>query len=421
MIEKAIIVTAYQAQPNEWDSSELSEELRSLAASCRAKVISELVCNIKKVSPAYYVGKGKVTEIAHLAKEKRADLVIFNNDLTGSQQKNLEDIIGLKTIDRTQLILDIFADRAKSGEGKIQVELAQLDYLLPRLTGRGIVLSRLGGGIGTRGPGEQKLEMDRRKIKDRIVKLKHGLRKLTDQRVMRRKRRERFAVSIIALIGYTNAGKSTLLNSLTNSNVVTENRLFSTLDSTIRAFVLPDNQKVLFVDTIGFLNQLPHHLIEAFKATLEEVIEADILLHILDASHPKVLAQNTAVNRVLEELGIKDKPIIPVLNKIDNLENPHILRRLQRSFEASVPISALHKRGLKELADCISARLSGFMTEVNIAIPHSHMKVLNMVYEHGQVLTKDFMGDKIYAKVRIPTKLKDSLNAYKYKKNCKKA
>jgi len=411
MKEKAILVTPYQDQRGEWDSADLSNELRSLATSSSAEVVGELVCNIKKPSPAYYIGKGKVADIALLARDKNADLVIFNNDLTGSQQKNLEDVVGLKTVDRTQLILDIFASRAKSSEGKVQVELAQLEYLLPRLIGSGVALSRLGGGIGTRGPGEQKLEVDRRRINDRIARLKSKLQKLTSQRSMRRKKRERFAVSSIAIIGYTNAGKSTLLNALTSARVVTEDRLFSTLDPTIRTFVLPDNQKILFADTVGFLNQLPHHLVEAFRATLEEVIEADILLHVMDASHPKVEAQNTAVHHVLEELKIENKPVIIALNKIDNLENIQTLRRLQRSFGGGIPVSALKRKGFDELTMCISERLSGLMTVVNIVLPHTQMKVLSVIYENGHVLDRQYKGDKIYIKAKIPIKLRDKLLA----------
>jgi len=412
MKEKAILVTAYQTQLGEWNSSDLATELYNLATSCSAEVVGELICNIKKISPAYYIGKGKVADIALLARDKNADLVIFNNDLTGSQQKNLEDVIGLKTVDRTQLILDIFANRAKSSEGKVQVELAQLEYLLPRLTGRGIALSRLGGGIGTRGPGEQKLEVDRRRINDKIARLKGKLQKLTNQRNMRRKKRERFAVSSIAIIGYTNAGKSTLLNALTSARVVTEDRLFSTLDPTIRTFVLPDNQKILFVDTVGFLNQLPHHLVEAFRATLEEVIEADILLHVMDASHPKVEAQSTAVHHVLKELKIENKPVIIALNKIDNLENIQALRRLQRSFGGGIPISAMERKGFDELTRCLSERLSRLVTVTNIVLPHTQMKVLNIIYENGRVLNKQYKGDKIHIKAKIPIKLRDQLKAY---------
>jgi len=412
MIEKAILVTAYHLQSKQWSSEDLSEELRNLAVSCGAEVADEVICSLKQVSPKYYIGKGKVEELELLARRKKADLLIFDNDLTGSQQKNLEDIIGLKIIDRTQLILDIFARRAKSSEGKIQVELAQLEYLLPRLTGRGIALSRLGGGIGTRGPGEQKLEMDRRRIRKRISKLKDDLQRLTKQRIMRKKKRERFTVSTIAIIGYTNAGKSTLLNSLTDSSVITGDKLFSTLDPTIRAFVLPSNQKVLFVDTVGFLNDLPHHLIEAFKATLEEVVEADILLHVLDASHPKVSAQRIAVHQVLEKLGIKDKPIIAVLNKADKVENEHILKRLERGFEGGVCVSALHKKGFSELIGRITKGLSGIMAEVDIEMPNTQMKLLSLIHEHGRVLEKSFTNDKIHLKARVLSKFKEQLKGY---------
>ena len=421
MIEKSIIVTACQAKPSGWNPQDLSEELRNLAISCGAKVAGEIICNIKEISPATYIGKGKVTDIALLAEEKGADLVIFNNDLTGSQQKNLEDVIGLKTIDRTQLILDVFAERAKSSEGKIQVELAQLEYLLPRLTGKGIALSRLGGGIGTSGPGEQKLEMDRRKIKERIAKLKSDLLKLTSQRAMRKKKREGFSLSTIAIIGYTNAGKSTLLNSLTNSNVITGDKLFSTLDPTIRAFVLPNNQKVLFVDTVGFLNGLPHHLIEAFKATLEEVVEADMLLHIVDVSHPMVIAQNAAVREVLIKLGAEQKPTIIALNKTDKIHDVFMLKRFQKTFEKSIPISALNKEGFKELVDSITRELSFLIAEVKLTIPHDQMKILSLIHEHGQVITTKFTDSGVYVEAKIPIKLRDQLMAHNFINQGKKA
>jgi GTP-binding protein HflX len=413
MIEKAILVTAYQHDVSDWSGPDLAGELRHLAVSCGAAIASEVMCTIKKISPTYFIGKGKVHELATLAKKTNADLIIFNNDLTGSQQKNLEDIVGVKTIDRTQLILDIFADRAKSSEGKVQVELAQLEYLLPRLIGHGIALSRLGGGIGTRGPGEQKLEMDRRKIKDRIVKLKYDLQKMTHARMMRRKKRESFAISSIAIVGYTNAGKSTLLNALTHARVVTGDKLFSTLDPTIRAFVLPNNQKVLFADTVGFLNKLPHHLIEAFKATLEEVIDADILLHILDVSHPKVIAHSVAVHQILEMLNIGKKPRIVVLNKVDILDNIHILKRFERYFEKSISISALHKKGFNELMQCIADELAHLMTEIDIVMPNNQMKIVSLIHEHGVVLEKNFTNDnKILIKAKIPIKLRDQLAAH---------
>ncbi|MCX5716376.1 MAG: GTPase HflX [Candidatus Omnitrophica bacterium] len=275
-MEKILLVTAYTNDRTGWSAEDRAQELRELVQSAGGRVHEEVICPLKKVSPGHFIGKGKTEELAFIVQKENLDAVIFNNDLSPTQQKNLEAALGVKTLDRTQLILDIFARRARSNEGKVQVELAQLSYLLPRLPGKGVELSRLGGGIGTRGPGETKLEVDRRRIRDRIAKLKRDLGRLTKQRKMRGKSRQKIPVPSIAIIGYTNAGKSTLLNSLTQANVIAEDRLFSTLDPTIRQFALPNNQRVLFVDTVGFLNDLPHHLIESFKATLEEVVDADL-------------------------------------------------------------------------------------------------------------------------------------------------
>lgn len=320
-MERALLVTVDFHEKNDlWSPEEKASELKELALSSGSEVAHEIIARRDKPMPNYYIGSGKAIEISELCQEKNINTVIFNNDLSGTQQKNLEELMNLKTIDRTQLILDIFARRARSNEGKIQVELAQLLYLLPRLTGKGILLSRLGGGIGTRGPGEMKLEVDRRRIKDRITKLKDELDRLKLQRSTRRKQRDKFSLLTVAIIGYTNSGKSTLLNALTDANIYTQDKLFSTLDPTIRALILPNNQQVLLADTVGFLNDLPHHLIEAFQATLEEVINADILLHLLDISHPKSKAMENAVYDVLRELKVTEKPIITVLNKIDMID-----------------------------------------------------------------------------------------------------
>ncbi|MBP6944350.1 MAG: GTPase HflX, partial [Candidatus Omnitrophica bacterium] len=316
-MEKALLVTVEffdKEYKDTWKLDDTNYELRELVRSAGLQVVDLVECFKDKPVAGHYIGKGKAEEIRSICKDKGADVVIFGDDLTSSQQQNLEESIGVKVIDRTQLILDIFARRAHSTEGKVQVELAQLEYLLPRLKGKGIMLSRLGGGIGTRGPGEQKLEMDRRKIREKISRLKDSLSKIHERREELRRRRHEGEISIVSLIGYTNAGKSTLLNALTDSDVLSQDRLFSTLDPTARRFVLPNNQKVVFVDTVGFLHRLPHHLIEAFKATLEEVAEADIIIHVLDASSPMVHELSQAVYEVLEELDIRDKTIITVLN-----------------------------------------------------------------------------------------------------------
>jgi len=407
-LERAILVTVDYERRTEWTAEERSQELAELARSAGAKVVREEIARRHEPQPAFFIGKGKAGEIASLAAEERVDIVIFNNDLTGTQQKNLEGVINKKVIDRTQLILDIFARHARSNEGKVQVELAQLLYLLPRLTGKGIFLSRLGGGIGTRGPGEQKLEVDRRRIRARIAHLESNLEDLSRRRAMMRSRRGRFAMLTAAIIGYTNVGKSTLMNALTASDVVVQDKLFSTLDPTVRKFILPNRQKALFVDTVGFLEHLPHHLIEAFKATLEEVVEADILLHLVDASHPKAVEQAGAVYKVLEEIGAKDKKAITVLNKTDRAE-PAALERLKGFFLNAVAISALKREGFGELIERVMSHTAGLMASVKVKIPLSDSKTLNMIYENGLVTKKEYMSDAVYIEAELPRRVAESL------------
>lgn len=348
-MERAITVTVDLGKREDWTAGERSHELRELAVSCGANVIEELIVNRERIDPAHYIGSGKVEEIAKICAEEKIGAVIFNNDLTGSQEKNLEKIIKARIVDRTQLILDIFARRAYSNEGKLQVELARLLYMLPRLTGKGVEMSRPGGGIGTSGPGEQKLEVDRRRINSRISRLKRELEGLSSRRAMMRKKRARNALPSIAIVGYTNAGKSTLINALTSSDVIVQDKLFSTLDPTVRRFVLPDRREILFIDTVGFINRLPHNLIEAFKATLEEVSQADMILHVVDISHPKAKEQSDAVYRVLDEINAKGKPVITALNKIDKVSDRSIIDKALTSFINPVPISALKKESLDML------------------------------------------------------------------------
>ncbi len=406
-MEKAILVTVDLRSAKGWTAKERSRELAELALSARAKVVREEIVKRHELAANYYIGEGKAEEIRLHCLEEGIDVVIFNNDLTGTQQKNLEGIIGAKVIDRTQLILDIFASRAHSNEGKIQVELAQLMYLLPRLTGKGVALSRLGGGIGTRGPGEQKLEVDRRRIKTRIAKLKSELETLSSRRAMMRKHRTRFASLAVAIVGYTNVGKSTLLNALTSSTVATQDKLFSTLDSTVRKFVLPLRQKALFIDTVGFLNDLPHHLIEAFKATLEEVEEADLILHIIDISHPKAKEQAEAVYRTLEDLGVRDKPVISVLNKTDKVEDKGDIDKAMREFGNPLAISALKRDGLEGLINRIEGYVEKFLEDMRARIPLSESRLLNFIYENGLITRKDYKEDGIYIEARVPRRVKE--------------
>ena len=340
----------------DWTAEERASELSELAGSAGASVIKNMVVKRHAPCPSHFIGSGKAEEIAAICASEKIKLVIFNNDLTGTQQKNLEETIKAKVIDRTQLILDIFARRARSNEGKLQVELAQLMYMMPRLTGKSPELSRQGGGIGTSGPGEQKLEVDRRRIKDRIARLKKDLIGLGQRRGMMRKRRDKFRIPSVAIVGYTNTGKSTLLNAITGSSVDVRNKLFATLDPTIRKLTMSDRREILFIDTVGFLKELPHHLIEAFKATLEEAVEADLLIHLVDASHPKVKEQAEAVYKVLGGIGALDKPIMTVLNKIDKVP-PEEVERLKGILSASAAISALNREGLDGLVEKITAAL----------------------------------------------------------------
>jgi len=406
-MEKAILVTVrHSGEDVDWSIEDLYEEMRELVISVGVEIAGEIFARCPKLSPKYLIGKGKVAEITGIREDENADVVIFNYDLSGTQQRNLEDAIGVKTIDRTQLILDIFAQRAHSKEGKIQVELAQLIYLLPKLVGKGIMLSRLGGGIGTRGPGEQKLEVDRRKIRDRIARLKGELDDVTAQRDARRKNRERFSASTIAIVGYTNAGKSTLFNALTEADVYVRDKLFSTLDPTVRRYILPDNQSILFADTVGFIHNLPHHLIESFKATLEEAVHADILLHIIDVSHPKINECARAVRSVLRELGIEDKPVINVLNKKDKIDDDDVLLAdIKRQFESPVAMSALLRDGIGELIERLSLELSRLTTKIKITLPYTEMKKYNIIREHGKVLKEEYRKDSIYIEAKIPAKL----------------
>jgi GTP-binding protein HflX len=408
-MERALIVTVDLGKRTDWTAEERSAELRELVTSVGAKVIREEIVRRHELNPACFIGKGKAEEFTGICADERINVVIFNNDLTGTQQNNLEDIIKVKTIDRTQLILHIFARRARSNEGKLQVELAQLNYMLPRLTGKGVMMSRQGGGIGTSGPGEQKLEIDRRRIRSKISHLKNSLEDLGSRRGMMRKNRSRFSALTVAIVGYTNVGKSTLLNALTDSDVIVRDKLFATLDPTVRKFTMPNNQKVLFVDTVGFIKELPHHLVEAFKATLEEVVEADIVLHLVDASHPKVLEQAAAVDDVLGQIGASDKPMIIALNKIDKVPESETIERIRGSFTDALAISALKREGFAMLVERILGYMKGMTLVIKITIPAADGKTLSMIHENGHIIKQDYDGESVHIEAEVPVRLKESL------------
>lgn len=408
-MERALLVTVDLGVDANWTAEERSAELKELALSAGARITREEIVKRQTINPALYIGSGKAAELSRIVADEGINIVIFNNDLTGTQQKNLEDVVHVKTIDRTQLILDIFARRAHTNEGKLQVELAQLMYMLPRLMGKGIILSRLGGGIGTRGPGEQKLEVDRRRIRTKIAHLKRDLNELEKRRAMMRNSRKRYSLLTVALVGYTNSGKSTLLNALTNSDVLVRDKLFATLDPTIRKFIMPNKQKVLFIDTVGFLKDLPHNLIEAFKATLEEVVEADLLVHLVDGSHPKAKEQSDAVYRVLEEIGASGKKMITVINKIDKVSQAKSLERIESSFDSPIEISAIKKKGLERLIDRIAGHLRGLTAIISLSVLASDAKTVNMIHENGYVRKTKYKGDRVIIEAEVPLRIKHML------------
>ncbi len=353
--EVALLIGLKRPHQPRWEAEESLEELAQLAVSAGAESAFRVLQERSVPDPRTLIGRGKAEDIRELC-EEGVDLVIFDDDLTGSQQRNLEATLQRKVIDRTGLILDIFAQRARSREGKLQVELAQLKYLLPRLTGHGADLSRLGGGIGTRGPGETQLEVDRRRIRRRIIKIEEELEKVQRHRALLRRRRQKQALPTAALVGYTNAGKSSLLNALTHAKLPVADKFFVTLDPTLRKVILPGGRAVLLSDTVGFIKKLPHQLVAAFKATLEEMRASDLLLHVIDIAHPQWQDQEQAVTAVLEELGMATKPLISLYNKVDKLPHPEAIAFLSRRPQ-SVVTSANTGAGLSELKTVIAEML----------------------------------------------------------------
>lgn len=363
-------------------------ELAALAETAGAKVVFNVVQRRPHPDAAYYIGKGKAEEIAALVAEEQAELVIFDDELSPAQGAHLAEVIPARILDRTQLILDIFAQRAMSREGKLQVELAQLSYLMPRLRGQGAAMSRLGAGIGTRGPGETKLEQDRRRIRSRISDLKGDLDEVRQHRALHRQGRKRDGSTVIALVGYTNTGKSSLLNRLCGSDLLAEDKLFATLDTTVRRLSLPDGQDVLLSDTVGFIRKLPHHLVAAFRATLEELEAADLLLHVVDLSSPAFLEQMETVYQVLAELKV-EKPMILVFNKIDRVDNPVLTQGLLHEYTNGVLISATEGDGLEQLLLKIVETLPARRERLHLLLPYQRGDLLGAIYSQGTVISKE--------------------------------
>ncbi|MBQ9952375.1 MAG: GTPase HflX [Clostridia bacterium] len=370
------------------DSEDSLEELAGLAETAGAMVITRVMQNRQKPDPATYIGSGKAEELGLACQALEIDLAIFDDELTGAQQRNLENALGVRVIDRTALILDIFAQRAQSSEGKLQVELAQMKYRLPRLAGQGTVLSRLGGGIGTRGPGETQLEVDRRRIRKRIDDLERELKEIKNRRDLRRARREKDGQTTVALVGYTNAGKSTLLNALAGSDVLVEDKLFATLDTVMRNVDLPENRKCQVVDTVGFIRKLPHQLVQAFRSTLEEAIFADLLVVVSDMSSPYYAQQRATVFEVLNDLGASDRPILEVLNKADAIKPGTVMEPAD-----AILISAKEGRGLETLKAEIARRVAAMRHRAELLIPYDKGSVLSLIHKHGQVLNEEYEAE----------------------------
>ncbi len=402
MLERALLVGLETHKSGRVEVAESMDELAMLVASAGGEVADRATQKLDAPVSPTYIGSGKAAELALLAKAKKADTVIFDDELSPAQARNLEVIFSCKVLDRTQLILDIFAQRAKSKEGKLQIELAQLVYLLPRLTGMWTHLSRQSGGIGMRGPGETQLEVDRRRVQERITRLERDLAEVRKHRTIQREGRLRQHWPVAALVGYTNAGKSTLMNRLTHADVVTENRLFATLDPTIRQFRMPNGVRVLLGDTVGFLKKLPTHLVESFRSTLEEVAFADVLIHVVDASHPQRDEQRRAVDEVLQKIGAGDKHTLTVWNKADRLENWSGLEREAEGVPNGVVISAETGQGMPGFFAELTTMLTAWSMQVHLRVPQSEGALLALLERSGRILEKRYEGNEVELRAHIP-------------------
>ena len=393
------------------DTQKSLDELKELAATAGAETVGTVIQNREQMHPGTYIGKGKIEELKDLLWELDATGIICDDELSPAQMKNLQDELDTKVMDRTLVILDIFASRASTSEGKIQVELAQLKYRQSRLTGFGTAMSRLGGGIGTRGPGEKKLEMDRRLMKSRIAQLNRELKDVKRHREVTREQRNRNRIPVAAIVGYTNAGKSTLLNSLTGAGILAEDKLFATLDPTTRGLKLPSGQEILLTDTVGFIRKLPHHLIEAFRSTLEEAKYADLILHVVDMANPQMDEQMFIVYETLKNLEVIDKPVITIFNKMDKAGNQQIIRDFHADY--TVKISAKMKDGISELLQTIEAVLREQKVAIENLYSYQEAGKIQLIRKYGELQQEDYRDDGIFVRAFVPVEIYDKVRTSK--------
>jgi GTPase len=405
------VLLAAETDDSGWSAQESLAELARLAATAGIEVVGQTVQNLHDVHPNSYLGKGKVREVKDEKSSLRFDTVIADDELSAAQQRYLEEALDVQVLDRTAVILHIFAQHARTREGRLQVELAQYRYRLPRLTGRGVDLSRLGAGINTRGPGETKLETDRRRMRQRIAELEREIERVRHTRSLQRSQRRRSGIPVVALVGYTNAGKSTLMNRLTGAHVFSSDLLFATLDPTTRRHDLTNGQEILLTDTVGFIQKLPTDLVAAFRATLEEITEADLILHVVDASHPQADEQAEAVEDELEAMGVQDKRRITALNKIDRL-SPERIEHLSRLFADPVCISALEGTGIDTLEARLLDEVSAEFVPLTVRIPYADTDLVNLFRSRGMVEREDHEAAGTLITGRLPAGLVSSFSQY---------
>jgi GTPase len=410
LVRQRALVIGLESRDSDWEES--LQEMVALADTAGAETLGVVTQKRERPDPRYFLGKGRVQELREELLAADAELILADAELSPSQQNHLEEIVKVDVVDRPGLILDIFAQHAHTNEGKLQVELALLNYLLPRLMGKGKILSRLGGGIGTRGPGETKLETDRRRVRRRISLLQQQVEKISRQRGIQRRSRGQAQLPTAGLVGYTNSGKSTLFNALCQEQVLVEDKLFATLDPTIRKLELPGGRHVLLSDTVGFIRNLPHQLIAAFRATLEEVQEADILIHVLDASSPHLRAQRLAAEQVLAELGCADKPTLLVFNKADLVENLEGLERMAARETNAVVISALQGWHLEALSERLTRLLEEGLTDTRVLLPLNRADLISLAHERGEVLSEEYQAEGILLHARLPADLAARLRIF---------